>query len=356
MENKDKLSNKNIDKKKVGIMTWFNGCNYGTILQAKALQHVICKLGNEADIINYKKRNYKNREIKKISSLFCRLKNKIFYDRINNTSKFNDFRDKYLKLTESCNTFVELNDLNSKYDVFVCGSDQIWSPFSFDEKYFLNFTTKDKKVAYAPSFGVSKISNLYVYNKIKNLLSDFKYISVREKQGQKIIKELTNQDAQLVLDPTLLLDYEDWKIYENKEILNKINDKYVLCYFLGKSNSYYKKIVNFAKKNNYQIINIPIFKRQKFNKFNISNVGPSEFLSLFKNAEYIFTDSLHGTLFSLNFRKRFFIFKRFNDKADYSENSRIYNIIELFNLHDRVIDEKDNIIEKDINYKIFLKN
>ena len=150
--------------KKVGIITWFRGDNYGTVLQATALQYSIDKLGFDSTLIDYKKR-INNREIKKIIDLKNRFKSKLFNDPIDKHNISNTFRDKYLKISQPIYTFIELKELNNVYDIFVCGSDQIWSPLNFDEKFFLNFADKNKMISYAPSIGVSSINNPVIVNK-----------------------------------------------------------------------------------------------------------------------------------------------------------------------------------------------
>ena len=334
--------------KKVGLMTWFGGNNYGTILQATSLRYVITKLKNECEIINYKKRA-NIREIKRISSLFFRVKNKILFNKIDNRASFDEFRMNFLKFTDERNTYVELKELNNSFDSFICGSDQIWSPLTFDEKYFLDFADNNKLISYAPSFGFNKIESQIISRKMKELLLRFKYLSVRESTGKKIINNLTGLNAKIVLDPTLLLDKNEWEYFENKDILNEIKNKYILCYFLGKSNKYCKAIKKFANQNNLKIINIPVYRMKKLNKYNINNIGPSEFISLLKNAEYVFTDSFHGTIFSINFNKKFYTFKRFKDNDRKSENSRIINILEEFNLSNRLV-LNNRIIDNEIDY------
>ena len=102
--------------------------------------------------------------------------------------------------------------LNSKYDKFVCGSDQIWSPNLFDENYFLKFVDNpDKKIAYAPSFGVNEIVDDELKINIGDLVKDIGSLSIREDVGVNIIKDIANRDAKVVLDPTLLLEKEIWK-------------------------------------------------------------------------------------------------------------------------------------------------
>ena len=306
------------------------------------VQNVIENMNYDAVLINYKTKNY-DRDIKKISSLKTKLIRKLFYKRCINDDCFDKFRINNLKISDEYISYAELQKLNSEFDVFICGSDQIWSPISFDEKFYLNFADNNKIISYAPSFGINKIEDDYIKNKIKNLILRFNFISVRERQGEKIIKDLTGQEQQFVLDPTLLIDCSEWdKIVSNVNI-NVEKDKYILCYFLGKSNKYYKDIVKYAKKNNLKIINVPVFKNKLLSKYNIDNVGPLEFVKLIKNAKCIFTDSYHGTIFSINFNRPFITYKRFKDNSKKSENSRLESIFELLDIKNHFVEKFNSI-------------
>lgn len=337
----------------IGLMTWYTYYNYGTSLQAVALNKAINKLGNRTVIIKYiPKGNVK--KINNIKDISLKIKNKIYNQNVNSSERnmiFEKFLDANIRQTELCNTYAELKELNEKFDAFVCGSDQIWSPLVFDDKYFLSFADEYKIISYAPSMGSNKIENLIIADKMKELISRFKYLSIREETGKKIIKDLTGKDAKVVLDPTLLLNKDEWKKFENVKVLNKINNKYILCYFLGDSNKYFKQIEKYAKNNNLTIYNLPVFKNKKINKYNINeNIGPAEFISLIKNAECVFTDSYHGTIFSINFNKKFYTYKRFKDNDPKNQNSRVLDILNKFELNNRLIDNRLIINNDDIDY------
>ena len=175
--------------------------------------------------------------------------------------------------------------------------------------------------------------------KIKNYLESFDYISVREIQGQKFIKELLNQEVPVVVDPTLLLNEKIWKEYANKKI-EKIEQKYVFCYLLTPNEKYIQAVSEFAKQRNLQVIIVPTSKGPFETGFKeIIDVGPSEWLGLIKNATYVCTDSFHGCIFSAIFHREFILFKRFKDKDKASENSRIYTLANMLEVEDRIVDE-----------------
>lgn len=337
--------------KKVGLMTWYKYHNYGSLLQAYALCKMIEKLGYEANMINYKPRE-KSRYLQSSKDIPKKVKNKIFNShQDSNSTIFKEFIKNHFTETEECSTFVELKELNDQFDAFLCGSDQVWSPLVFDEKYFLNFAHDNKIVSYAPSLGSSNIENDVVKSRMSFLLKRFKHLSVREETGKEIIKNLIGKEPFLALDPTLLIDIDEWKK------LLKLDDKhiqrkYVLCYFLGDSSKYLSQIEEFAKSKGFQVYNIPFLKRKKINKYDVPfPVGPKEFVELISNAEAVFTDSYHGILFSINFKKNFYAYKRFKDDDFLNQNSRVVDFLRRVELSDRIIESNSILDKNEIDYK-----
>lgn len=299
--------------KKIGIITINDNNNYGNRLQNYALEKYLNKNDYTANTICLctKKQIFKNY-----------LKNIIFsLDKNTRKSNFYQFSKKYIKTKYYTNySFV------NKYDYFIVGSDQVWNPHfaSYNSNMFLKFSDKDKNISYAASFGINNIPNEYK-NEFEHGINNIKSISVREKQGKKIIEDLTGrQDVQVLVDPTMLLTNKEWDkvVKKPKQYDGK---KYVLMYFLGNINENHKKeIYNFAKKNKLEIINI-LDKNDKY-----YNCGPSEFLFLEKNAELICTDSFHSSVFSIIFHRHFLVFER--DDKEVNMSSRITTLLEKFNL------------------------
>ena len=245
---------------KVAMMTWYTYHNYGTALQASALYNVIKELGYSVDVINYlpkagrKKQTVillKTEILEKVKQLMNRN-----YNSAKRTELFLQYLNNKITQTVPCNSYVELSDLESNYDAFVCGSDQIWSPLNFDEKYFLPFISNDnKKIAYAPSLGTSKIDDLTIRNRMCEHIGKFRHLSVRETRGAEMIQELTGKVAEVVLDPTLLMPAKEWDTYINEEGLPKLpQEKYIVCYFLGD----YKKYMGYVRKL-YKKMKIPYY-------------------------------------------------------------------------------------------------
>lgn len=345
--------------KKIGLMTWFSYDNFGSLLQCKATMKSVEKLGYEIELINYvPKQSYS--KIQNISIILKKIILKIIKRFLYIFSKkdmkkislnnMNIFR-KNMKKSRLVLTKSDLFLLNKEYDSFICGSDQVWAPTVYDENYFLSFVEDDnKKIAYAPSIGLPVIENKFIKENMKKLISNFIYLSTREEQGAKLIKDLIGKEAKVVLDPTLLLNKEDWE----KEMVDIKYENYILAYFLGDNKKYYIESQKIAKILNKQLLIIPTNNKDLNKKECIQDdLGPQEFISLINKADLVLTDSFHGTIFSINFHKPFITFKRFIDN-NLSQNSRIYNILKKLNLEELIFNNNYKIIEyaKNIDYKL----
>lgn len=342
------------NNKKIAIMTWHTYDNYGSVLQAYATQSVI---SNNTDfipeLIDYLPKTKKEKLLKrfKIKNVLFKIFNnseKVKECMKEHKEKFDDFRRKNFNYSKKCNNASDLFLLNDEYQKFICGSDQIWAPTVFDENYFLSFVEDNsKKISYAPSIGMSSIKNDEIRKNMASLISKFECLSIREEQGKEIIRNICDKEAQVVLDPTLLLSKSEWNKKFKLDSFNIEKGSYILCYFLGEQSKYYKIANILAKKYNKKIILIPgKYKDYTKKKYDVSNPSPEEFLKLIYNAYIVITDSFHGTIFSINFNVPFISLKRFKDNSS-SQNSRIYNILKKMNLENRLYND---------NLKYYLKN
>jgi coenzyme F420-reducing hydrogenase beta subunit len=337
---------------KVGLMTWFSHNNYGSVLQAFALKKIIESHGYNVEFINYEPKVRKKTLFDmKPSYYYNQILNKIYLKKyaknfLNINDIYEEFRHKHFIISNKCEGYKDLVEVCNQYQFVVCGSDQIWSPNVFDINYFLPFLEPNKKIAYAPSIGVSNISNEFILNKIKKLVSDFKNISFREENA---IELLSCNNAKWVLDPTLLLTKDEWI---NTLNLKKYHKKYILCYFLSDNKKFNKVANKLAKVTGLDIKYIPVNKNTLYKKNDIAwETGPKEFVELIYNASYVLTDSFHGALFSIIFNKEFNIFERFKNTNLESQNSRVYNILNKMNLNSRLISSFNQInINNQINY------
>lgn len=317
---------------KVGIVTICDNSNYGNRLQNYALYKTLDNMGIKCSTLWDKKENTIKSKIK------MTIKKILPTNNINRKKnlKFNDFTRNRIN-----NKYVQLNKLyevGNEFDYFIVGSDQIWN-YNFghaQEKDFLKFTDYNKTISYAPSFGISEVEEEWK-EKITDGLNHIKYLSVREAQGAKIIKDLTNRDAQVVLDPTLLLSKEEWNKVEKKP-KKMIKEKYILTYFLGeKSQKLNDEINQLSEKNNLKIINLNNIEDKDFYV-----CGPSEFLYLFSNAEIVLTDSFHACVFSMIYDKPFYVFDR-NTEGMKCMNSRLDTLLKTFKQEERKVSSLENI-------------
>jgi len=340
------------DNKKVWIITRRAGHNFGSSLQAYALQLTVEKLGYKNEIINYDEyyHNIKWRIrpfindclfkvmclIPTLSELVAKNKYRWLIERNTQQGKFDIFERDNLTLTKKkFNTSKAIARAAKDCDICICGSDQIWSPLLFDPTLFLDFCNKDrtKTIAYAPSFGINSIGQNR--DQIKNLIDSIHFISVREETGSEIIKELTNRDAPVVLDPTLLLDRKEWVKLATQADTG--SEPYILCYFLGGAYIPYKFIENLKNQTGYRIINICTFRTlNSIQGECIADASPSEFITYIANAAYVCTDSFHGTIFSILFERQFFTFERFGNEKE-NQNSRIYTLLKTCQAQNRLI-------------------
>lgn len=334
---------------KIGIMTWFHYHNYGTALQLTALCHTLKKMGHSVKVINYKpnitvnKLGGSNIAIEYLNKIPNKIKNRGLrhYTNQEREQLFDDFYN-FLSFTNEVVTLSDFQELNNEFDFFVCGSDQIWSPLNFNPRYFLDFVRDEEKmIAYAPSLGVSSFDDEDIKKQIINLVNRFKFVSVREQQGVEMLQPFVNLKVNRALDPTFLLNVDDWSMYVSKD---SEEGRYLLTYFLGKNDKTWKCVDKIAKKYGLEVKVIPVFESDLSRKGCIKKpIGPSQFLNLIKNAAYICTDSFHGVAFSINFKRQFSVFERFNKKSKTSQNSRIYNILKIGGLENRLISGENQL-------------
>ena len=221
-------------------------------------------------------------------------------------------------------------------DSFIIGSDQVWNPYYEAKEYeFLTFVPKEKRLSFAASIGADSIPEDAKWYFKKNL-SDMKYISVREERAAEIVKELTGRDADITLDPTLLLDKADWEIIAKKPTIN-IEDKYICTYFLGEVPEAVKA---FTKEKA-----LPIYALNSQDSPELFTLDPAEFLYMIQNASYVLTDSFHAVAFSIKFHKEFYVFDR-KEEGVSSMFSRIETITKRFCLENR-IQNRDRIVEQE---------
>lgn len=329
--------------KNIGTVTWITYRNFGTYLQAYALQKVITNLGYKTAVIddsfivqeiNKKKRTLISRVVILIKSIFD-------FKYQKSCKYYDSFKKKFIQIDRDPISIVK-----DKYDCFIIGSDQIWSPINYHPFYFASFTNK-KKISYAPSLGLNNYNKNYCKN-IASLLLSFSHISVREKQSVDFLKKITlRKDIECVIDPTLLLTSAEWESLTNE--IRPIKENYILCYLLSYNHTYITWVKNKSKKENKKLVIISNIKKLKKYADVFYTSGPIEFLTAIKYADYIYTDSFHATIFSILFKKNFIVFKRFSKNSRINQNIRLENLFTMIQINDRFLSEDD--LNKDIHIK-----
>lgn len=336
-----------MNAKKIGVCACYNTRNYGSMLQSLATGVKLENLGYNYEFIRYTRKPTLDLVIKSLDRIPEILRSKVANKKREKDLKrypeiavgikqrngyFEVFMNQmFTKMSPRYDTYGELKQAATNYAAVLVGSDQLWRPEGYTTGFYNLMFVPDEvpKIAYATSFGVSRIPE----NKkkiAKQFLSRMDYISVRELRASEMIKELIGRDVPTVVDPTLLFTGEEWNnIIPYKKI---IDEKYIFCYLLG-SNPQHREWVNELKKSTeYKIVTIPFLDEFveadiTFGDYQIFDAGPSEFVNLIRNAEYVCTDSFHGSVFSILNHKQFVTFNRFADGSKNSRNSRIDSLL-----------------------------
>lgn len=334
--------------KKIGIMSMQRVINYGSFMQAYALKKTIESLGHEVEFVDYeyektiieeKKKNIIEK-IKKNYNVIWFLKKKY------NLSKFRNFYQekclKYLNVSEEKNYYPQI-------DTLVIGSDEVFNcmqgyPVGYSRNLF-GYNYNMRKISYAGSFGYTTIDMLKdkkIDKEISELLKKFDAISVRDNNSKEIVENLTDLNVETNLDPVLIYDFD-------KEIEDiQINmENYIIVYaYTGRlSKEEQRTIKKFARENNKKVVSFGF--PQEVADINIV-VDPFEMLAYFKNADFVITDTFHGTIFSIVTNTKFISLVR---KSNFN---KMKSLLENLDLKDRLITNLDSLNEKyktEINFK-----
>ena len=336
--------------KKIGIATIVSLNNYGAVLQSYALLKIINSLGYEAEIIDLREPNEND------CNMF--MKAKSFKDILRNLRKlqcysayknrmilFDNFVKNYISLSPNYYLCNSLN-IDERYDVLCTGSDQTFNILlnAFKKEYYLSFSNKLPKMSYASSFGENCNDFTEKQKKwIKENLLQYKYISIREKNGVELANSLTGRDDIIqTLDPTLLLSPKDWR-----KLINQSNNRrngYILFYSVLSEPWVVKTVKDISRLTGMPVVAPHMQNQYEFGCYfkRVIECGPLEFLDLIAHADLVLTTSFHATVFSFQFERPFYSFLL-------KEGNRIGSFLDLVNLKNSSITEKQSI-EK--SYKI----
>lgn len=296
---------------KIGQLTFHASHNYGSVLQAYALSKQLQLMGHETEFINLRPRTQKDvymiikESDKGVHKIFRYL---IYLSLSKRFKEFERFINEVLPITskEYAST-EELGKETFDYDAYICGGDQIWNPvcIDFETAYYLSFLDKKncaKKISYAPSLGRTTFDKDTLI-KIASWIEKFDTISVREKRGAEIIRKITNRQVKVVCDPVILLERKEW---EELAVKPKYKNPYILVYFLENNHGSRELIEYLRKVTGYEVVTLNEYVRDLVKPYHKAySASPEEFVGLFMEASFIYTNSFHGTAFATIFEKPF---------------------------------------------------
>lgn len=358
--------------KPIGLVTCYFHHNYGSMLQAYATEMIMQQMGLPFQTIackapiNYMQENKILYIVKKL--LIADWKMRLGKMKIERAKKenpmfeknweirnkaFDQFAETFFHVSPYCKNREELTKMAENYSAFLVGSDQLWRTDSVEHGYYTLEWVPDhiRKIAYSTSIGVKEVPWFQV-EKNKRFMNRFDHIALREQSACDLVYKLTGRKVPVVLDPTLLFTGDQWLEIQQQEPLT--NGKYIFCYLLGDNPLQREFIKRVKEKTGYKIVAL-----QQLDDYIPSDegfadeapyVGPREFLNYIRNAEYVFTDSFHCSVFSILYKKNFFTFSRFAEGAKQSTNTRIDNLLHITGLEERRM-TKDKTIEEVVNFK-----
>ncbi len=341
---------------KIGILTFPNMTSYGCTLQMYALYRAVEHTGADAEIIHYRNEYMKARRHTTAGQGNSALKSTLRVTaskllHLRQILSFHRFEHKLCqypaKATSDKNDLIEIS---KRYDGVICGSDQVWNPLITDTdlSFFLNFCGPEtKRIAYAPSFGISSFSCDFT-EKIRPELEKFRHLSVREEVGVRYVESMVNRRPECVLDPTFLLDKEAWSALEKPHPMAK--GKYIFCFPVRKSAALIQFGRALAEKKNATLIvaegNFLTQLRNRDPRVKYAlDLSPEEWLYLLSHADCVITNSFHGAAFSIHFHKDFFL-----ECSSAKANSRLEQLAEICGLQNRMIREGCDAWDTHINY------
>lgn len=319
---------------KASIVTWCNNngpTNYGQVLQCYATQQLLADMG-----------------IKAITVLYQNTMSRVEESDFKRVCRFQEFINGNVAVTKPCLTKEMVEEETKDSVLLVCGSDQIWNPVYFDPVYFLDFgNDRQKRLALSVSgvFYRSNANDMY-YKRMAQFIEKMDFITIRERIGVDILEQFSSKEMSVFPDPTLLLSEKEWKEKAKDSVYDYGDTEYVFCYILGRIHPYLSEIEKLEETYKTEVVRyIP-------SNVNIEHIdeleamygcGPAEFLNLIMNSKAVLTDSFHGVVFSLIFKKPVFCAERINFGQDiFGGKARIQNLQEEYGIKLKWINSVEN--------------
>ena len=338
-----------MSKPHIGILTWHDPTNCGSALQAYALHYYLRKLGYDTKIIRYvprwcrgdymlmpwntisKKRKIKRWAKESLLPFYDILPNKLH----KSINPFLWFYYKHCKMTTAC-TEESIAKVCKPFTTIISGSDQVWNPCFIDPTFLQDFVTWDVlQMSYAACLGGKDMPE-ELADTYKKCLSSFSAISVREDDGQQMLKSI-GVNSDVLIDPTLLLDATHYRSIAKP--VKGINKPFAFCYFLPTERNYKESVQEYLHKHNLEAVGFSANKQDYSWIKEVAQMGPNEWLWLIDNAEVVLTNSYHATIFSLLHHTPFYTFVRFTPDDPVCQNSRIEQLDKYFNIRKYLVND-----------------
>lgn len=326
--------------KRVGIVTFLHNDNYGSTLQAWALQQTLRGMGFSAEHIDY---DPSGRE-KIINLIRSGNSPRLILEGLRKravraeqsgarekSAAFTRFLHERMTLSPVCRDRSMLKAQAAREDLLLCGSDQIWSPIWLNPAYFLDFALPgQRKIAYAASLGVAALPSARKARRIAALLRGFDAISVREEEGAALLEKMAGVRPAVMPDPVFLPRREDWLSLAE---LPGRKHPYLLCYFIGDDPTYWQRAEEYARRSGLRIKVIPVAEGAYHQKWELcGGLTPPQWLGYLAEAAYVCTDSFHGAAFCAILQRPFSVFRRYREDDPESKNSRVDQLMRSLGL------------------------
>ena len=317
--------------RQAGIITFLHNDNFGSALQAYALQRAVRELGYECIHLDY----CPDRTEKILNLLTSGNSPKLILEGIRKRGVKADqegarrkseaipaFYQRRMRLTAPCRNRKELRKAGRKCDLLICGSDQIWNPVWLNPAYFLTFAGEHTpKTAYAASLGVSRLPKAAKIRKIRRWTKDFRAVSVREQEGAELMEQMTGRKPDVMPDPVCLLSAGEWNEIAG---ISPGDPPYLLCYFIGSNPEYWERVRALQRETGLRVLVLPVTADSYRCGYELlDGAGPEEFLASVRDASCFCTDSFHGFVFGTLFGTRTEVIRRYREDDPESKNSRV---------------------------------
>ena len=333
---------------RVGIMTFLHNDNYGSILQALALQTALREMGYQAEHIDYRPSCVeKALNLLRSGNSPALVLEGMRKRGVRSYGATNALHERFLRerltLSEPCRDHAALKRAAGRYDVMMCGSDQIWSPVWLNPAYFLDFADKPR-IAYAASLGVKEMPSAAKQRRIARLAKPFAVVSVREKEGAALLERLTGTSPVVMPDPVVLRTREQWQAIAREP---EQRTPYLLCYFIGNQEAYWQQVEALSRRLGVPALVVPKTAEAYQSGLALKeDAAPDDWLGLLNGAAYIITDSFHASAFACILNKPFTVLRRYREGDPENKNSRVDQLLRTLELTDTANPDWEHVNEK----------